>query len=101
MAPTHGPRLFTSLYDAYVEGNSTDLAQKEETVRRFGDIYSVGPHSVSAIVARTKSALSLLGLCSDTTVEPIEKTDLHERAAIQSILQELDVNVAHCTKITR
>ena len=85
------PDLFVKLYEAVLDGASDHVSQLAELVSRLGQIYTVGAPSVSATVARTKTAISILGLCGDNMAAPIVRTNEQQRRKIESFLEDLDI----------
>ena len=83
------PGLFVELYESVIADKNFDAAPLAKTIARFGEIYKVGPQSVTATVARLKGALSILGICNNKTAPPIAGIDSTEQKQIESILQQL------------
>lgn len=89
------PRLFVGLYNAAIGNNRIAVSRLAETLMRLGQIYTVGPTSIPATVARIKSALSICQMCNDTTAPPIAEVSQAERERIEIILNELGLASRH------
>ena len=85
------PRVFVRLFEAAMDGNQEMAIELSRDVERFGEIYRVGPESIPGFISRTKSALSILGICDDVTAPPIMRTSDAEKSQINKILQQLGV----------
>ncbi|MGI9427561.1 MAG: dihydrodipicolinate synthase family protein [Bythopirellula sp.] len=83
------PQVFVGLYDASLNNLQQAVAQLSRSIDDFGEIYRVGPVSIPAIIARTKSALSNRNICSDTTATPIHRVTPAEKERIDAILNQL------------
>jgi len=88
------PALFASLYESMLDGKDAHIAELSRMILNFGEIYQVGPVSIPAIIARTKAALEIVGICSGTTAPPITCTNQSERSQIKSILEQLSLGQA-------
>jgi 4-hydroxy-tetrahydrodipicolinate synthase len=89
------PQVFVGLYDAAIQNNQADVKQLSQSIDDFGEIYRVGPMSIPAIIARTKSALSICNVCSDTTANPISCVTPAEKERIGAILTQLTLAGQH------
>lgn len=84
------PKLFVDTYQAAASGNDTALAPLQSQIDSFQRIYAVGKYA-SRHVKATKSALSILGICSDVMAEPFHHFKPPERKRVAAILHELQV----------
>ncbi len=82
------PKLFVRTYDAVIRGDQSTLVPLEAKIESLQRIYRIGKYS-SRIIKATKSALSLLGICSDFMAEPFHRFREEERALIQNHLVEI------------
>lgn len=86
------PQPFVELYNAALEDNQPAVLESQANIKALGEIYNVGPFSIPGIIARTKAATSLLGLCGKQTAAPIAPSTKEELAKIDSIIQQLGIN---------
>lgn len=82
------PNLFAELYRAAVNDDRETLEVLTQRVERLQQIYDVGKYASRHIKA-TKSALSILGICSDHMAEPFNHFLAPERARVQEILARM------------
>jgi 4-hydroxy-tetrahydrodipicolinate synthase len=80
------PRLFTDCYEATVRRDMARAEQLIQQINAFQEIYTVGKYA-SRYIKATKSALSLLGICSDFMAEPFNHFLPPQRAQVRAILQ--------------
>ena len=83
------PELYVELHKAASEGNlerANELHRK--VVRVASSIYHVGPPGAS-VLQGIKTALSILGICSDLPAEPFRRLNHEQRAAIKRAVEEL------------
>lgn len=80
------PRLFTDCYEATASHDMERAEQLTQQVHAFQDIYTVGKYA-SRYIKATKSALSLMGICSDFMAEPFNHFLPPQRAEVRAILQ--------------
>jgi len=85
------PRLFVETWKAAQTGDKARLAELQEQIDSFQRIYEVGKFATRHIKA-TKSALSILGVCSDVLAEPFHHFEAPERRRVETILEELKSN---------
>lgn len=83
------PSIFVDLYEASVSDESVDISPLNSSIVQLGEIYKVGPESITATIARTKMALSICQICTETTAPPILPTNSKERERISQILVQL------------
>jgi 4-hydroxy-tetrahydrodipicolinate synthase len=77
------PELYVELYKAAAVGNlerTTELHRK--VVQLASSIYHVGPPGAS-VLQGIKTALSILGICSDIPAEPFRRLNAEQRAKIE------------------
>lgn len=86
------PQLFVRLYEAALEDDHATANKLHQLVEQFGETYRVGPLSIPAIIARTKSALAICGVCSDATAPPVNRASDSERDKITIILDQLPLD---------
>ncbi len=79
------PRLFVSLYETAIHGQSTDSMQ--EQVLRLGRMYAIGSNPASSVVKAIKCALSILGICNDVMAQPFQAFTASERAQVERIIR--------------
>lgn len=79
------PKLFVNCYRGLVEGDADMVARMREQIIALGDIYGIGKYASRHIKA-TKSALSLLGICSDLPADPFHRFLEPERQRVAAIL---------------
>lgn len=82
------PRLFVDTWRAAKAGNETALEPLVRRIDSLQRIYDIGKYASRHIKA-TKSALSILGICSDFMAEPFHRFKTPERERVASILAEL------------
>lgn len=82
------PELFTRLYDATVNGDTSAVEILTQRVEKLQQIYSVGKYA-SRFIKATKCALSIRGICSDHMAEPFNHFLEPERTRVQEILARL------------
>jgi len=78
------PRLFVSLYDAAIAGESTDALQ--EQVLKLGRMYVIGSNPASSVVKAIKCALSVIGICKDRMAQPFKAFTANERVQVERII---------------
>jgi len=83
------PRVFVDTWQAAEEGDSATLVRCQEQIDSLQRIYEIGKYASRHIKA-TKSALSVLGICSDFMAEPFHRFKEPERERVAAILKELD-----------
>jgi len=84
------PRLFVDAYRAARSGDAAALAPLLATIDAFQEVYDIGKYASRHIKA-TKSALSILGICSDFMAEPFHRFKAPERARVGAILEKLQL----------
>lgn len=81
------PRLFVDAFHAARHDNPTKMAELQARIDSLQRIYSIGKYASRHIKA-TKSALSLLNICSDFMAEPFHRFKTPERQRVEAILTE-------------
>ncbi|MFN3190282.1 MAG: dihydrodipicolinate synthase family protein [Aureliella sp.] len=82
------PGLFTGCFQALVHNDGETVGLLQRRIQRFQDLYEIGKYASRHIKA-TKSALSLLGICSDLPADPFHAFLPPERARVEAILREV------------
>jgi 4-hydroxy-tetrahydrodipicolinate synthase len=82
------PSLFSGLYTALVNGDQSEIDRRLDLVHELQEIYGIGKYG-SRFIKATKSALSILGICSDHMAEPFNHFLPPERARVAAIVQQL------------
>ncbi|MBR9802550.1 dihydrodipicolinate synthase family protein [bacterium] len=82
------PQFFVDCYRGLVEYDEARVNRNQQQIDRFQDIYEIGKYASRHIKA-TKSAASLLGLCSDLPADPFHPFYEPERERVAVILKEL------------
>ncbi|TWU21185.1 putative 2-keto-3-deoxy-galactonate aldolase YagE [Novipirellula galeiformis] len=80
------PKLFVECYNALRDGDEATAAERRATILEFQKIYDVGKYASRHIKA-TKSALSLIGICSDLPADPFHRFHEPARARVAEILR--------------
>ena len=84
------PDLFVSCYRAWVSGDPQVVAATRERIDQFQAIYDIGKYASRHIKA-TKSALSLLGICSDLPADPFHRFLEPQRERVREILEQVGI----------
>ena len=82
------PRTFADCHRALVTDNPAQLEAAQATIREFQTIYDIGKYASRHIKA-TKSALSLLGICSDLPADPFHRFLAPERERVAEVLRRI------------
>lgn len=82
------PKLFVDAYGAAEENDTEAMKELQASIDSFQRLYDIGKYASRHIKA-VKSALSILGVCSDFMAEPFHKFKEPERARVKAILEEL------------
>jgi 4-hydroxy-tetrahydrodipicolinate synthase len=80
------PELFCGCYEAAVSGDQPRAETLIRQIRDFQEIYTIGKYA-SRFIKATKSALSLLGICSDFMAEPFNHFLPPQRQQVREILR--------------
>jgi 4-hydroxy-tetrahydrodipicolinate synthase len=83
------PELFVNGYRAAKENDNAAMKELQERIDLFQRMYDIGKYASRHIKA-VKSALSILGVCSDFLAEPFHKFKAPGRARVAAILDELE-----------
>lgn len=83
------PKLFVACHRALVDGQTDQVESLQEKINAFQAIYDIGKYASRHIKA-TKSALSLIGVCSDLPADPFHAFLPPERQKVQEILASID-----------
>ena len=84
------PALFVEVYTAARDGQTERLDRLSQIVNEFQKVYDIGKYASRHIKA-TKTALSLLGICSDVLAQPFHRFLPPERARVRAILESLEI----------
>ena len=85
------PELYVALYNAAACKDFEKLAELQEQVLKVSlSLYNIGKYA-SSYIKGVKTALNLLGVCSDYMAEPFHKFEKKERDIVYSKLKELGV----------
>ncbi len=88
------PRLFVECHQALGNGEKAKVAQTQAGIVALQEIYEIGKYASRHIKA-TKSALSILGICSDLPADPFHRFLAPERECVAEILQRLNAWQSH------
>ncbi len=84
------PRLYVSLYDAFVDGRMNDVRVLQAEVDRFNrQVYTVG-EAESSLLRGLKCCLSLIGICESRLCQPYLAANSQERDEIERYIRGLD-----------
>ena len=87
------PELYVALYDAAASIDFEKLAELQSQVLRVSlSLYNIGKYA-SSYIKGVKTALNLLGVCSDYMAEPFHKFKDAERAVVKKKLIELGLDI--------
>jgi len=85
------PRLFVEAWQAHRDGNEAAVDSCRRRIEALQEIYTIGKYASRHIKA-TKSALSLLGICSDRMAEPFHRFKEPEREQVRRVLEKLEAD---------
>lgn len=84
------PRLFVELYEASLSNDLDRIKELREIVLKVhSTIYDVGDSATKSIKA-IKSALSIMGVCSDYMVRPLHEFDAEQKKEISGYLDQFE-----------
>jgi 4-hydroxy-tetrahydrodipicolinate synthase len=84
------PRLFVDFQTALMEGNEALQRELQPQIVKLQEIYNIGKYA-SRYIKATKSALSLMDICSDLPADPFHPFLAPERQRVQSILEQMGI----------
>lgn len=85
------PELFVSLYEASLKQDLVTIARlKDQIIWLCNTMYLVSP-SAARITISFKTALSIMGICSDVMALPLMKLEGREREKIVTYLEEMKI----------
>ncbi|TWU31341.1 dihydrodipicolinate synthase family protein [Novipirellula artificiosorum] len=84
------PQLFTGCHRALVDGDMDTAEKLSEKIREFQKIYDVGKYASRHIKA-TKSALSILNICSDLPADPFNRFLEPQRNLVADVLARVGI----------
>lgn len=87
------PQIFVDYYQAILAGDESRMAELHQAIVTFGEIYDIGKYASRHIKA-TKSALSLIGICSDLPADPFNRFLDPERQRVAEVLRRLGLPAA-------
>jgi len=82
------PELFVGAYEAAVAKDTPRIAEYQQQIELFGNIYNCGRYD-SRFVKATKCAASLRDLCQDTMADPFQSFSREDRERVKAILKSL------------
>lgn len=82
------PRLFVDCQQALMNGDEATVARTQATITTFQEMYEIGKYASRTIKA-TKSALSILGICSDLPADPFHRFLAPERERVAEVLKKV------------
>lgn len=87
------PELYVALYNAAANKDFEQLAQLQARLLKISlSLYNIGKYA-SSYIKGVKTALNLLGVCSDYMAEPFHKFKETEREIVKEKLKELGLDV--------
>lgn len=84
------PQMFVDCHQGLVDGDETVVTAAGAQIDAFQQIYEIGKYASRHIKA-TKSALSLLGICSDLPADPFHRFLPPQREQVAEILRRLEI----------
>lgn len=84
------PRLFVDLYEAALANDMDEINQlREKLLKIHNTIYSVTESATQSIKA-IKSALSIMGICSDYMAPPLRRLDKAQKKEVKAYLNQFE-----------
>lgn len=84
------PRLFVELYEASLSNDLDKIEElRQQVLKIHNTIYDVGDSATKSIKA-IKSALSIMGICSDYMLQPLHKFDVEQQNGIKQYLDQFE-----------
>ena len=81
------PRLFVDLYDAALAGDVGRVSSLQQKVIQFGNaVYRSAAHTANP-TRGLKCALSVMGICRDALMQPLQPYSSQERAVVEQYLR--------------
>ena len=84
------PQMFVDCHQALVDGDEAVVTATRARIDAFQEVYEIGKYASRHIKA-TKSALSLLGICSDLPADPFHRFLPPQREQVAEILQRVEI----------
>lgn len=84
------PQIFVDFHQGLVSGDDAVVSAAGKRIDALQAIYEVGKYASRHIKA-TKSALSLLGICSDLPADPFHRFLSPEREQVAEILRKVEI----------
>ena len=82
------PQLFVECQRALRAGDETIVAETQAKITTFQEMYEIGKYP-SRYIKATKSALSILGICSDLPADPFHHFLPPERERVAEVLKKV------------
>ncbi|WP_075558206.1 MULTISPECIES: dihydrodipicolinate synthase family protein [Parabacteroides] len=87
------PELYVALYDAAANKDFEKLAELQQQVLKISlSLYNIGKYA-SSYIKGVKTALNLMGVCSDYMAEPFHKFKETEREIVRKSLMDLNIKI--------
>jgi 4-hydroxy-tetrahydrodipicolinate synthase len=83
------PRLFVDCYQAKTAGNMPKVAELNQIIDMFQEVYTIGKYA-SKYIKATKCCLSVLGICDDFMERPFNRFYPQHRAMVEEILNKMN-----------
>jgi 4-hydroxy-tetrahydrodipicolinate synthase len=88
------PRLFVRCYEAKRAGNVSQVAELNNIIDAFQEVYTIGKYA-SKYIKATKCCLSILGVCDDFMERPFNRFYPQHRAMVEAILNKMNYNESY------
>jgi 4-hydroxy-tetrahydrodipicolinate synthase len=88
------PRLFVRCYEAKAAGNLSQVAELNNIIDAFQEVYTIGKYA-SKYIKATKCCLSILGVCDDFMERPFNRFYPQHRAMVEEILNKMNYNESY------
>lgn len=87
------PELYVALYKAAANKDFEKLAELQQQVMKISlSLYNIGKYA-SSYIKGVKTALNLMGVCSDYMAEPFHKFKEKEREIVKKNLLDLNIKI--------
>lgn len=87
------PELYVALYQAAVDRDFEKIADLQSQILEISlSFYNIGKYA-SSYIKGIKTALNLLGICSDYMAEPFHKFEANEREIVRKELVKLGLDI--------
>jgi 4-hydroxy-tetrahydrodipicolinate synthase len=88
------PRLFVRCYEAKRAGNLSQVAELNNIIDAFQEVYTIGKYA-SKYIKATKCCLSILGVCDDFMERPFNRFYPRHRAMVEEILKKMNYDESY------